>query len=65
MDAPTKFFDRERNYQEFTAIHGFDPRALALNPVTGEDRRFNVDPQSIGRRLVGKKNVLAAADKYC
>lgn len=64
-DKGASRFDRERNYAEFVALKGFHPQELEWEPLPCErDLRDNRDPALIGKRLVGKKNVLAAADRY-
>lgn len=64
-DKGASRFDRERNYAEFVALKGFHPQEGEWEPLPCEqDLRDNRDPLSIGRKLVGKANVLRAADRY-
>lgn len=58
-------FNRERNYQDFRAFRGFHPQESEWVPVMpARDFRDNRDPAPIGKRVMGKKHPLAAADKY-
>jgi len=58
-------FDKQRNYAEFVALKGFHPQEGEWVPLPCErDLRDNRDPALIGKRLVGKANVLRAADRY-
>ncbi len=67
-DKGASRFDKQRCYYEFEQIHGFRPDTVTDSEYwqpTVPDLRDNRDPESIGRKILGKKRVLAAADKYC
>ena len=63
-ETRTAGFNKLRNYEEFKARHGFHPLELEWEPQECEvDIRDNRDPEQIGKRILGRKNVLRAADK--
>ena len=65
-ETRTTGFNQERNYQEFVWKNGFHPQEVVWEPrASEEDWRDPRDPQQIGRRIKGRKNVLRAADKAC
>lgn len=49
IQSPPVRFDKERNREEFVAIHGFDPQAVTFEPKPlSDDLRDQRDPTIVG-----------------
>lgn len=67
-DKGASRFDAARNAWEFEQIHGFAHNTVTDSEYwhpTVQDLRDNRDPAAIGRKILGRKRVLAAADRAC
>ena len=65
-ETRTAVFNKARNYEEFVWKNGFHPQEVVWEPRDSvEDWRDPRDPQAVGKRILGKKNVLRAADRAC